>query len=147
MHPELLTALRACLALGMLSPHRETLHLRIQFPPRPEELTARRAVLAALLRAYGPMALYLADGGGRAIPVDTTTDLAHLEETELHVGAWLLLASRHADARAALDADGRDPFRTPVLAELCARGELDAAVASYWDDREWLVAARPRDAT
>jgi hypothetical protein len=147
--PELLDALRACLALGMLGPRGDTLHLSVAHPPRAEQVAARRAVLAALLRAYGPMRLYLVDDGddpglpraGDAHLVSAAADLAALDATALHVGAWLLLASRHAAPLALLG--GRDVYRTPVLAELCATGDLDAAVASYWDDREWLIAARP----
>lgn len=140
MPPELLDALRACLALGMLGPRGDTLHLAIAFPPRGEQLAARRRVLAALLEAYGPMSLFLVEADD-AITVSPATNLAALEDAELHVGAWLLLRSRHADPRALLG--GRDVYRTPVLAELCASGDLDAAVASFWDDREWLIAARP----
>lgn len=141
MHPELLDALRACLALGMLGPRGDTLHLAVAFPPREEQLAARRRVLAALLLAYGPMSLFLVEADD-PIRVTAATDLVALEDAaELHVGAWLLVRSRHADPRALLG--GRDIYRTPVLAELCASGDLDAAVASFWDDREWLIAARP----
>jgi len=88
--PELLDALRACLALGMLGPRGETLHLAVAFPPREEQLAARRRVLAALLEACGPMSLFLVEAD-EAIAVTAATDLAALEDAELHVGAEIAL--------------------------------------------------------
>lgn len=148
MDPALLDALRACIALDLLGQRGDTLHLTLPYPASPPQRAARRAVLAALLAAYGPMTLFLVDDEPLDLPragdgwrVDAGTDLAALEDAALHVGAWLLVRSRHDDPRPLLG--GRDLYRTQVLADLCARGDLDAAIASFWNDLEWLLVARP----
>jgi hypothetical protein len=114
----------------------------------------RFELLGALARHLGPLRLQVADPEGDAADLDrlglavdgaarlvtATTDLAALDDASLHQGGWLLYRSPHADLGALLG--DRDPIRSLVLAELLHARELDAVVASFWNDREWVVGLR-----
>lgn len=154
MTPELLAALRGCQSLGILGPYGDLLHIAVSYPPGFIRLAARRGVLEAIVRGYGPLKLVIEDPedregldalgiieieGGRLIPPDV--DLDALELAALHVGGWLLYRSRHPDLLPLIG--DRDVLRTPVLAELAVSGDIDVALAAFFDDREWLLALPP----
>ncbi len=150
---ETLDRLRALEALGAL--HRRAAHLLYLDCPffcGEECLAARRGFLAALVRERAPLRLQVADPEGDAADLDrlglaidgparlvtVDTDLAALDDASLHQGGWLLYRSRHPDLRALLG--DRDPCRSLVLGELLGAGEVELAIASFWNDREWLIA-------
>lgn len=145
-----LTALHELRALEGRGDH--LLYLTCSFPCDPRILEARRALLAALLRHHAPLRLQVADPEGDAADLDglglardgasrllfADADLEALDRVSLHVGAWLMHKSQADDLYVVLG--DRDPFRSMVLDELVRRGEASLVVASFYDDREWLIA-------
>jgi hypothetical protein len=149
---DVLEPLRRLHALGALEGRGELVGVACPFGADARVLAARRDLLGALLRHLAPMRLEVAQPeddaaaleavgvlrDGPSFRVEAGVDLDALDRAALHVGAWFLFRSPHASIEPLLG--GLDPFRSEVLADVVRRGDAALVVASFYDDREWLIA-------